>query len=276
MKKKKRKTNRLLILILLTVLAVMFIYPFIWMIGGTLKPEVEVMDFSPFGSQWTLDSYKSMLGKIPLFRALFNSFIVSVISTFSVLVLSSMTGYALGRLRFRGRNLIFNIILFTMVLPFQLTLIPLYVLMVKFGWVDSYAALIFPYTMSAFAILLFRQYFMQVPQDLMDAARLDGLGEFGILFRIFWPLSKPALITVGIIHFMGIWNEALWPMIVVRKVSMMTMPQMVALFAVGGQAEAQVGVQLAAATFMSLPIIIVYLVLQRHFIESMATSGIKG
>lgn len=274
--KKKRKTNRLLILILLTVLAVMFIYPFIWMIGGTLKPEVEVMNFSPFGSQWTLDSYKSMLGKIPLFRALFNSFIVSVISTFSVLVLSSMTGYALGRLRFRGRNLIFNIILFTMVLPFQLTLIPLYVLMVKFGWVDSYAALIFPYTMSAFAILLFRQYFMQVPQDLMDAARLDGLGEFGILFRIFWPLSKPALITVGIIHFMGIWNEALWPMIVVRKVSMMTMPQMVALFAVGGQAEAQVGVQLAAATFMSLPIIIVYLVLQRHFIESMATSGIKG
>jgi multiple sugar transport system permease protein len=130
--------------------------------------------------------------------------------------------------------------------------------------------------MSAFAILLFRQYFMQVPQDLMDAARLDGLGEFGILFRIFWPLSKPALITVGIIHFMGIWNEALWPMIVVRKVSMMTMPQMVALYVVGGQAEAQIGTQLAAATLMSLPIIIVYLVLQRHFIESMATSGIKG
>jgi multiple sugar transport system permease protein len=148
--------------------------------------------------------------------------------------------------------------------------------MVKFGWVDSYAALIFPYTMSAFAILLFRQYFMQVPQDLMDAARLDGLGEFGILFRIFWPLSKPALITVGIINFMGIWNEALWPMIVVRKVSMMTMPQMVALYVVGGQAEAQVGTQLAAATLMSIPIIIVYLILQRHFIASMATSGIKG
>jgi len=272
----KGRINSILLLFLLTVLAVMFIYPFIWMVGGTLKPEVEVMKFSPFGSQWSLDSYKSMLGKIPLFRALFNSLIVSVISTLSVLVLSSMTGYALGRLRFRGRNLIFNIILFTMVLPFQLTLIPLYVLMVKFGWVDSYAALIFPYTMSAFAILLFRQYFMQVPQDLMDAARLDGLGEFGILFRIFWPLSKPALITVGIIHFMGIWNEALWPMIVVRKVSMMTMPQMVALYVVGGQAEAQIGTQLAAATLMSLPIIIVYLLLQRHFIASMATSGIKG
>ncbi|MEE9190948.1 MAG: carbohydrate ABC transporter permease [Candidatus Neomarinimicrobiota bacterium] len=273
---RKSRINSILLLFLLTILAVMFIYPFIWMVGGTLKPEAEVMEFSPFGSQWSLDSYRSMLGKIPLFRALINSLVVSVISTFSVLVLSSMTGYALGRLHFRGRNLIFNIILFTMVLPFQLTLIPLYVLMVKFGWVDSYAALIFPYTMSAFAILLFRQYFMQVPQDLMDAARLDGLGEFGILFRIFWPLSKPALITVGIIHFMGIWNEALWPMIVVRKVSMMTMPQMVALYVVGGQAEAQVGTQLAAATLMSIPIIVVYLVLQRHFIESMASSGIKG
>lgn len=272
----KSKIKKIFLISLLTILALMFIYPFFWMIGGTLKPEIEVMNFSPFGSSWSLDSYRIMLGKIPLFRALFNSIIVSLVSTFSVLVLSSMTGYALARLRFRGRSLIFNVILFTMVLPFQLTLIPLYVLMVKFGWVDSYAALIIPYTMSAFAILIFRQFFMQIPNDLIDAARIDGLSELGILFRIFWPLSKPALITVGIIHFMGIWNEALWPMIVVRKLSMMTMPQMVALYAVGGQAESQVGTQLAAATLMSLPIIIIYLVLQRHFIASMATSGLKG
>ncbi|MFH1852418.1 MAG: carbohydrate ABC transporter permease [Candidatus Neomarinimicrobiota bacterium] len=268
--------NRFILVMFLFVLAVLFIYPFFWMIGGTLKPEAEVMTFSPFGSSWSLDSYKAMLSKIPMFQALFNSLLVSVISTISVLVSCSMLGYALARLRFKGRSLIFNVILFTMVLPFQLTLIPLYVLMVKFGWVDSYAALIIPYTMSAFAILLFRQFFQQVPQDLIDAARIDGLGEMGILFRIFWPLSKPALITVGIIHFMGMWNDALWPMIVVRKLSMMTMPQMVALYAVGGQAESQIGTQLAAATLMSLPIIITYLVLQRHFIQSMATSGLKS
>jgi multiple sugar transport system permease protein len=163
-----------------------------------------------------------------------------------------------------------------MVLPFQLTLIPLYVLMVKLGWVDTYAALILPYTMSTLAILLFRQFFLQIPQDLLDAARMDGLGEFGILFRIFWPLSKPILITVTIIHFMTIWNEALWPLIVIRQQEMMPMPQMVALFAVGGQAESQIGPQLASAVIMSLPVVAAYLLLQRHFIESMATSGLKG
>lgn len=263
-------------MMLLILVTIIFIYPFFWMIGGTLKPESEVMQFSPFGSSWSLESYRSMLSKIPLFRSLLNSLLVSSISTASVLVLCSMIGYALARLRFHGRNLVTNIIIFTMVLPFQLTLIPLYVLMVKFGWVDSYTALILPYTMSAFAILLFRQFFRQIPQELIDAARIDGLGEFGILFRIFWPLSKPALITVGIIHFMGMWNDALWPLIVVRKVDLMTMPQMVTLFAVGGQAESQIGSQLAAATLMSLPIIIVYLFMQRQFIESMAASGLKG
>ncbi|MCF7802180.1 MAG: carbohydrate ABC transporter permease [Candidatus Marinimicrobia bacterium] len=271
-----QSTKKIILFILLLLVTIIFIYPFFWMIGGTLKPEAEVMQFSPFGSYWTLDSYRSMLDKIPLFKALLNSLLVSSISTASVLVLCSMMGYALARLRFKGRSLMTNIIIFTMVLPFQLTLIPLYVLMVKFGWVDSYVALILPYTMSAFAILLFRQFFQQIPQDLIDAARMDGLGDFGILFRIFWPLSKPALITVGIIHFMGMWNDALWPLIVVRKVELMTMPQMVALFAVGGQAESQVGSQLAAATLMSLPIIIVYLFMQRHFIESMASSGLKG
>lgn len=273
---KRWTIGKVMLILLLTVASISFIYPFLWMMGGTVKPEAEVMNFSPFGSTFTLDSYKSMIEKIPIFRSLFNSLLVSVISTASVLLLCSMTGYALARLRFRGRNFIFNVILFTMVLPFQLTLIPLYVLMVKLGWVDSYMALILPYTMSPFAILLFRQYFMAVPQDLIDAARLDGLSEFGILFRIFWPLSKPALITVGIIHFMGIWNEALWPLIVIRQEAMMPMPQMVTLFAVGGQAESQVGTQLAAAAIMTLPIIITYLFLQRHFIASMASSGLKG
>jgi len=268
--------NKVVLILILTLAGITFVYPFAWMIGGTFKPEVEVMNFSPIGSRFTLDSYTGMLSKIPIFKALLNSLIVSVLSTISVLILSSMTGYALARLRFKGRGLIFNVILFTMVLPFQLTLIPLYVLMVKFGWVDTYAALILPYTMSAFAILLFRQFFIAIPQDLIDAARLDGLGEFGILFRIFWPLSKPALVTVGIVHFMGIWNEALWPLIVVRNVKMMTMPQMITLFAVGGQAENQIGQQLAAATIMTVPIVLAYLFLQRHFIESMATSGLKG
>jgi multiple sugar transport system permease protein len=268
--------RRILLLALLTLLAVLFLYPFVWMLGATFKPEAEVMSFSPLGSRFTAHAYATLFEKLPVFRALLNSFVVAAASTVSVLLTCSMTGYALARLRFRGRDLIFNVILFTMVLPFQLTLIPLYVLMVKLGWVDTYAALILPYTMSTLAILLFRQFFLQIPQDLLDAARMDGLGEFGILFRIFWPLSKPILITVTIIHFMTIWNEALWPLIVIRQQEMMPMPQMVALFAVGGQAESQIGPQLASAVIMSLPVVAAYLLLQRHFIESMATSGLKG
>lgn len=272
----KKRITRLLFYVILTAAACIFIYPFFWMLAGTLKPEPEIMQFSPFSSHYSLDNYRLMASKIPIFRSLLNSLLVSTISTVSVLVFCSMTGFALARLHFRSRNLIFSVILFTMVLPFQLTLIPLYVLMVKLGWVDTYAALILPYTMSPFAILLFRQFFLNIPQDLVDAARIDGLSDFGILFRIFWPLSKPALITVGIIHFMGIWNEALWPLIVIRKESVMTMPQMVALFAVGGQAESRIGLHLAAAAVMIIPIVVIYLFLQRHFIASMATSGLKG
>ncbi len=268
--------GRILFFLILTLAAVIFLYPFAWMLAATVRPEAEVMRFGLTGSTFTLHSYKVMISKIPIFRALLNSLLVSLVSTAAVLVFSSMTGYALARLRFTGRKTLFMVILFTMMIPFQITLIPLYVLMVRLGWTDSYTGLIVPFTMSPFAILLFRQFFLQVPQDLVDAARIDGLGELGILFRIFWPLSKPGLITVGIVHFMGIWNEVLWPIIIVRKTNLMTMPQMVALFAVSGQAENLIGVKLAAAVMLTLPVVIVYLFLQRYFIESMATSGLKG
>ncbi|GAI31457.1 unnamed protein product [marine sediment metagenome] len=130
-------------------------------------------------------------------------------------------------------------------IPFQITLIPLYVLMVKLGWTDTYQALIVPGMISAFGILLFRQYFKAFPQSIIDAARMDGCSDLGILYRIIWPNSIPALVTVGIITFMNTWNNVLWPLVVIRKTSFMTMPQMVALFTVGGQAESQIGPQLA-------------------------------
>lgn len=270
------KASRILFYLILTAAAVVFLYPFAWMVAATFRPEAEVMKFGLWADTFTLFNYNTMMDKIPIFRSLLNSAIVSFVSTVSVLLLCSMTGYALARLRFKGRAATFMVILFTMMVPFQITLIPMYVLMVKLGLTDTYAGLIVPFTMSPFAILLFRQFFLQIPQDLMDAARIDGLSEIGILFRIFLPLSRPALVTVGIVHFMTIWNEVLWPIIVVRKQEIMTMPQMVALFEVGGQAENLIAVKLAAATVMTLPIVIIYIVLQRYFIESMATTGLKG
>ncbi len=216
-----------------------------------------------------------MIAKIPITRSFINSVFVSAMVTLGVLVFGSMVGYALSRLEFKGRNLVFFIIIFTMTLPFQITLIPQYILMVKFGWVDTYWALIVPYLMSALGIILFRQYFKSIPQDLIDAARIDGCGELRIIFRILWPNSMPALVTVGIITFMTSWNEVLWPLIVIRNDKLMTMPQLVTLFAVGGAADSQLGVKLAAATFLALPIIIAYIFFQKYFIQSMASTGIK-
>jgi ABC-type glycerol-3-phosphate transport system permease component len=216
-----------------------------------------------------------MFDKIPIGRALLNSILVASSVTAGVLIFGSMVGYALSRLEFKGRNLIFYIIIFTMTLPFQITLIPQYIIMVKLGWVDTYLALIVPYLMNALSIIMFRQYFKSIPQDLIDAARIDGCNELTIIFRILWPNAIPALVTVGIITFMASWNEVLWPLIVIRNEELMTMPQLVTLFAVGGRAESQLGVKLASATVLALPIVLAYLFFQKYFIQSMASTGIK-
>ncbi|MBD3223185.1 MAG: ABC transporter permease subunit [Caldithrix sp.] len=264
--------------ILYTVLiagALMFIYPFLWMVLASLAPEQDIGNLALIPSSLTLKSYLQMFQKIPIFRAFFNSILVTASITTGVLVFGSMVGYALSRLEFRGRNLIFYIIIFTMTLPFQIILIPQYIIMVELRWVDTYLALIVPYMINALSIIMFRQYFKSIPQDLIDAARIDGCSEFRILFRILWPNAIPAMVTVGIIIFMTTWNEVLWPLIVIRKEELMTMPQLVTLFVVGGRAESQLGVKLASATMLAIPIILAYLFFQRYFIQSMATTGLK-
>lgn len=255
---------------------VIFIYPFLWMLSATVRPEAEIGGFGLIPSRLTLESYVGVFEKVPIVRALLNSLFVSTMVTAGVIVSGSMIGYALARLRFRGRNLIFAVIIFTMTLPFQITLIPQYILMVKFQWIETFLALIIPAMVNAFAIILFRQHFLSIPQDLIDAARIDGCNEFRILFRIIWPLSVPAIITVAIITFMTVWNDVLWPLIVIHERDMMTLPQLVTIFVVGGQAEGLMGVKLAAATLLAFPIVIAYSIFQRYFIESMATSGLKG
>jgi ABC-type glycerol-3-phosphate transport system permease component len=255
--------------------ALMFLYPFVWMITATLVPESDISDLTIIPSSISLKSYIQMFDKIPIGRALLNSIFVASSITLGVLIFGSMVGYALSRLEFRGRNLIFYIIIFTMTLPFQITLIPQYIIMVKLGWVDTYFSLIVPYLMNALSIIMFRQYFKSIPQDLIDAARIDGCNELTIIFRILWPNAIPALITVGIITFMASWNEVLWPLIVIRNEDLMTMPQLVTLFVVGGRAESQLGVKLASATILALPIILAYLFFQKYFIQSMASTGIK-
>lgn len=269
------KPIRLLRYLLLTIAALSFIYPFYWMVTASLTPEEAIGQTAVLPPRLTTDHYTDMIAKIPIWRALANSTLVAGLSTLGVLVFGAMTGYALAKLRFRGRSLLFFVIIFTMTLPFQITLIPNYILMVRFGWVDTFAALVVPALNSAFAILLFRQAFLGMPDDLIQAARVDGCGELRIIFQVLCPNILPTIITVGILTFMNSWNDVLWPLIVIRDEHRMTMPQLVTLFAVGGRAEAQLGVKLAAAVLLAMPVIIAYAIFQKHFIQSMAATGLK-
>ncbi len=268
--------KRVLAYLALVVGAVVFAYPFVWMVLASFKPELEIGELALLPSRWTLESYTLVFQAIPLGRAFLNSVIVTATVTGSVLFFGSMASYALAKLAWRGREAVFNLILFTMMVPFLVMLIPLYTLVVGFGWTDSLVGLIVPFMMNATAVLILRQSFLTIPSELLDAARIDGCGEWRILFQVVWPLSVPAFVTAGIIVFIGNWNEVLWPLIVVRREAAMTMPQMVTLFAVGGGAEAKLGPQLAAALLLALPIIVAYLIFQRHFISSLASTGLKG
>lgn len=268
--------KRFLAYIALVLGALVFAYPFVWMLAATFKPELEIGALSLVPSRWTAESYRMVFDSIPIGRAFLNSVVVVAAVTASVLVFGSMAAYALARLEWKGRDLVFATILFTMMVPFMVMLIPLYTLVVRLGWTDSLVGVVVPFMMNATAVLILRQSFLSIPRDLLDAARIDGCGEGRILFTVVWPLSVPALVTAGIIVFIGTWNEVLWPLIVIREEQWMTMPQMVTLFAVGGGADARLGPQLAAAVLLALPVVVAYLFFQRHFISSLAATGLKG
>lgn len=266
---------RIMVYVVLAVAAVTFIYPFLWMASSTFKPPAEVGTLRLIPDNFTFDNYRTMWARAPFGRALLNSVFVATTITLAVLVLGSITAYAMARLNFRGRPALNAVTVAVLLVPGQLTLIPLYTFIVQLGWIDTYAALIVPYLFNATAILMLRQFFLQIPQSLIDSARMDGMSELRILFTIFWPLSRPVLAIVAIFTFMGSWNEVLWPLLVVREQKIMTLPQLLTVFTLGGGAGT-VGVSLAAAMVLVVPVVIAYLFLQRYFIESMAGAGVKG
>jgi len=256
--------------------AVLFLYPLLWMALLSLKPQDEAGIFAPWSGHFTLANYAAVMREIPIRRALFNSVFVASATTVSVIAFSALTGFALARLRFKGRNAVFTIVLATLAIPFQLTLVPLYELIVKLGWTDTYWALIAPNAITGLGILIFRQTFLTLPEELIEAARIEGASDLQILARVFLPVSLPAVVTVGILTFINSWNDVLWPIIVIRNQTMMTLPQLVVAYSTGGQADGLPGEQFAAAMFVVAPILIAYAIFQRYFISSLATSGIKG
>jgi len=274
------RIGHVLAYIALAIGALAFLFPFYFMAVGSISPADEVGRVLP--SRIDLANWRYMLSRIPIGRNLLNSAVYAGGVIISTLVVGSLTGYALARLSFPGRNLVFNVILLTLMVPFQLTMIPLYIMVVNFGWTQpgpqTFLALIVPGAVNATAILIFRQFFMQLPQDLFDAARVDGDTDMGILWRIALPLSAPAFLISGLLTFIGPWNEFLWPLLVTRDINWMPLAESVALFGVGGQAggaASEWGTITAAATTLAIPAVVLFVFFQRYFVQGVATTGLK-
>jgi multiple sugar transport system permease protein len=262
---------------LLILSAILVAFPFIWMIHTSLMPEDEVLQFPPvwIPSHLTLQHYMDALTFQPFGRYIVNSFIVAVTSTAGQLLTASMGAYAFARLRFPGRDKLFLLYLGTMMIPYQVTLIPQYVLISKLGWLNNYLALIVPSLGSAFSTFLLRQFFLSIPREMEEAAKIDGAGYMRIYATIILPLAKPALATVSLLTFMSSWTSFVWPLVVIQSTEMRTIP--VGLAALQQQAGASDIAQIMAGAVMALvPMFVLFIFLQRYFIESIASSGLKG
>lgn len=228
-------------------------------------------------THWTLDNFTALLDQLDMPRYFLNSLIVAVLVTVSNLLFCSMLGYALAKLDFTGRSKVFGLVLAALMVPGNLMILPLYVLMNGMGLIDTYAGLVLPFAAGAFGVFLMRQFMLQVPDELLEAARLDGAGEWYIFWRIVMPLVKPALATLTIFTFLGSWNNFIWPLIATNDPDKYTLPVALATFAndpnrtvAGGN-----GMLMAGSLLVVLPVLLVFAVLQRHFTQGIATAGLK-
>ncbi|SEB68164.1 carbohydrate ABC transporter permease [Streptomyces sp. PAN_FS17] len=253
--------------------------PFLWMALSAFKTRQDLTASPPvwMPTTWTLDNFSTLLDQLDMPRYFLNSLIVAVLVTVSNLLFCSMLGYALAKLDFSGRSKVFGLVLAALMVPGNLMILPLYVLMNGMGLIDTYAGLVLPFAAGAFGVFLMRQFMLQVPDELLEAARLDGAGEWYIFWRIVLPLVKPALATLTIFAFLGSWNNFIWPLIATNDPDKYTLPVALATFAndpnrtvAGGN-----GMLMAGSLLVVLPVLLVFAVLQRHFTQGIAAAGIK-
>ncbi|RLD18776.1 MAG: carbohydrate ABC transporter permease [Caldiserica bacterium] len=274
--KAKEYSRRFLIYIFLITGLVAVLAPFVWMLSTSFKTHGAVFTMPP---QWipkpfTLENYKKLFSEINFLRHFLNSLIVAVSVTIFSLFINSLAGYAFAKYRFPGRDRIFALLLGAVMIPGQVTMIPVFLMLKKLGMLNSYLGLIIPCSASVFAIFLMRQFIYSIPDVLIESARLDGCSEFGIYWKIILPLCKPVLATLGIFTFMSSWNDFLWPLIVMIDEKMYTLP--VALANLNGQHATEYALLMAGSVIVVLPVIIVFLIAQKHIIKGIATTGLKG
>jgi len=255
---------------------ILMIGPFVWMILGSFKTTGELRRLPPtfLPSDPTFGNYRELFDRLDFPRFLFNSTVVAVAVTAGNLLFCSMLGYALAKLEFPGKRVLLVLMLGTMMIPAFVTFMPLFVLVSNMNLNNTHAGLILPFVAGAFGAFLMRQFISGLPDELLDAARVDGAGEYTIFFRIVLPLCGPALATLGILTFLTQWNSFLWPLVVASTEDMYTLPVALALFSIGQQ-ESNVALQMAGSVVVILPVVVLFFALQRYVIQGVATSGLK-
>lgn len=271
--KKNNITNSVQVTVL-SILGILMLFPFFWMIGTSFKQGSDVFNLSPFPKNPTLGNYKLLFSGsyFPLWFA--NSLIIGGCVTLSVIFFDSLVGFALSKYKFPGKRVIFLLILSTMMIPTEMLVIPWYLMSNDLHWIDTYWGVMFPGLMSGFGTFLMRQFFMGIPDDLLDAGRIDGLNEFFVWWRIAMPLVRPALAALAIFSFIGNWNAFLWPLIVSNKMQMYTLPVGLSFF--NGEFQTQWEMVMTGATVATIPVFVIYLIFQKQIINGIALTGVKG
>jgi multiple sugar transport system permease protein len=261
---------------LLLVGVVITLAPYVWMVSSSFKPNADIFSatLELIPAHPILDNYLTAVTREPTLRAIGNSIVMAGGETIAVVVTSVFTAYPFARLRFRGRDTVFLMVLGTMMIPGQVTMIPTFILMRWLGWIDTYQGLIVPRIVTPLGIFLLRQFLLTLPRELEEAARIDGCGRLRTLLQVLLPHLGPALATLAIFTFTASWNEFFWPLIVVQSAEMRTIQLLIAAIK---QAEAvDWGVVMAIVTLSVFPTVAIYLMLQRYFVKGIVMSGLKG
>lgn len=279
MRGKKRAMSqpmRLIMYIFLGVGALVTLYPFYWTITAATLTESEIFKSPPRllpGGNFSAN-LEALSQSVPFMRALLNSIFVSTVTTVTTVLLSALAGYAFAKFRFRGKKILFAVVLGTLMLPTEIMIVPLFIIMLQLGWVDSYAALIVPYLVTGFGVFLMRQQMMGFPNDLLDAARIDGNGELGVFFRVVLPNMKAACAALGIVTFMSQWGNFLWPLVVISTPEKFTYPLMLSsLVRQGGAVE--YGPIMVAAVIGLIPLVLLFFFFQKYIVSGVFGGSLK-
>ena len=275
-RRRRSRFGRVVSQILLTLVALVFLIPIIWMVLSALKPSAEVFTVPPtlFGSSVMVSNFAEAWNYLPFGRFILNTAFVAGIGTLITLLASAMSAYAFARLNFRFRGGLFVLYLSTLIVPQEVIVIPMFLVMQQLDWVNSYQALILPWAFTAFGTFLLRQFFLTIPIELEEAAKIDGAGHIRILSSIIIPISAPAIAVLAVFTFIAYWNSFLWPLIIISSTEKMTVPLGLQLFL--GQQGQRWELLMAAATISMVPTVLLVLVLQKYLVRGIALSGLGG